>query len=336
MNGAPAPAAAGAGAGATDGAFAAKDQGEFPPLSPDRQQTGGQQSAEELAEAMEEVSQPLAVTMADIQEMQEEFVKAVPFHLLKVNIDEGEKETFKQVLLTTAMKRLIGLVSHYLYWVVLRNHVLQRQEGSEYDTGSLSEEDRQTVFLAITQTFSEIEMHLKKRGHRIVFQLPLVVLSVKVAMESIFRDAFPTWFRVEERERAGKLKTFDKFHKIVTQLFDPDSYSSHMGSFESTSVHTEAQKGHTQDKSRQHALRGGKGTQRLRDKFYTTSTVMQTLYPNRRHPRLAGPPRMPEEASLTPANRTKLMGLALRKAQAQYQHGGGPEARKRNQLLGGT
>jgi len=226
------------------------------------------QRQDDVDQALEEVKRPLQVTLEDIENMQTEFLKAMPFQLLKTHVTQEQKEALRLVLITSTMKRLIGLVSHYLYWTVLRTH-LPASENAQM----LSEEDRQTVYLAIAGTFNEVEMQLKKRRHDVVFQLPLVLLSVKVGIETVFRDAYPTWFKLEEEEHGvGKSVTLSKFNSVITRLFDPDNYNSHVSALEST---TEAMR--IASRSRHQHTR--KKPQRLRDQYYTTSTQMQKLFP---------------------------------------------------------
>lgn len=308
------------------------------------------QQQDDVEIALEEVKRPLQVTLEDVESMQIEFLKAMPFHLLKTHVTNEQKEALRMVLITSTMKRLVGLVSHYLYWTVLRKHI-----PSEENAKTLSEEDRQTVYLAIAGTFNDVEMQLKKRKHDVVFQLPLVLLSVKVGVETIFRDTYPTWFKLEEEEHGeGNSVTLKKFNVVIAKMFDPDNYNSHVSALEST---TEAMRIASRNRHR-HTR---KQPQRLRDQYYTTSTAMQKLFPRpangpsrrllverggdgggrgSRHqvaPEQAGQPQNPissESQFLTAENRSKLLQLTLRKAQSRYTDSTNRHMKERERLLG--
>jgi len=311
------------------------------------------QQQDDVEIALEEVKRPLQVTLEDVENMQIEFLKAMPFHLLKTHVTDEQKEALRMVLITSTMKRLIGLVSHYLYWTVLRKHI---PAGENIKT--LSEEDRQTVYLAIAGTFNDVEMQLKKRKHDVVFQLPLVLLSVKVGVETIFRDTYPTWFKLEEEEHGeGNSVTLRKFNSVIANMFDPDNYNSHVSALEST---TEAMCIASRNRHR-HTR---KKPQRLRDQYYTTSTAMQKLFPrpanghsrrllverggdgggrgSRTQAPKATQPRVSTSSSqnssesqfLTAENRSKLLQLTLRKAQSRYTDSTNRQMKERERLLG--
>ena len=173
----------------------------------------------------------------------------------------------------------------------------------------LTDTDRQAVFLAVMSSYAEIESQLKAGLYNAAMQLPLVLLSLRVAVESTFKQAFPAWFRIEAeagsagalargqakpgaggveqgRDMNGSYQTrvqtaqmaaaaaadspiMATCQEVITRLFDPDKYGSHISQMGST---TEAVRIKNRVQHRAPDVR-------LRDRFHTTSATTQLLYP---------------------------------------------------------
>jgi len=242
-------------------------------------------------------------------------------------------------------------------------------------------------------------VQLKRRRHDVVFHLPLVVLSVRVAVETIFRNAYQNWFKLEEEEvveepifgfsspssqahmadgqggssgrpigggGAGgehgssthtyskKSPTMEKVQQVISRLFDPDHYNSHLSAFEST---TEA----IRLKSHQVHFESRHAANRLRDRYFTTSAIVQAMFPrpanglsrkllienggeaggrgraNKLDAQAGLDPTgtwFNPKQFLSPTNRSKLMSVTLRKVQTRYNDSRSARMRERSVLLG--
>ena len=122
------------------------------------------------------------------------------------------------------------------------------------------------IFLAIQTTYAKIEAMTKRNRHAILFHHPLLLLSIRSAVESIFSEEYPLWLTFESEERAwetgnrrhstsfpsvpsavgndGGAAALDGRHSwgsslyimdnILTEFFDPNSYHSHITPLESS------------------------------------------------------------------------------------------------------
>ena len=60
--------------------------------------------------------------------------------------------------------------------------------------------------------------------------LPVLLLSVRMAVESLIRSAFPKWWTTIDG-----FETLEKIDLMIEQLFDPNGFHSHITPLESTS-----------------------------------------------------------------------------------------------------
>ena len=57
---------------------------------------------------------------------------------------------------------------------------------------------KQEVFIAIKRSFAAVELRTKKAKTDTMLLMSFMLLSLRVAIEKIFRQAFPAWFSFEE------------------------------------------------------------------------------------------------------------------------------------------
>jgi len=95
----------------------------------------------------------------------------------------------------------------------------------------LSTAEEEQLFMAIAETWSTVHQQCAEQKARVVFFLPLVILSVRNALELVFRDAFPTYFAPGHDAGEAALREVDA---IAVRLMDPGEYASRISGLEST------------------------------------------------------------------------------------------------------
>jgi len=190
----------------------------------------------------------------DIVALQAEFVQNFPLEQLKERLSAEQLRVVLQELNGRATARFIGLLTLLLYWV----HLAERTERQ------VAEEQLGSLLCAVQTHFARVRERLKGKRTLLLTLLPLLLLSVRMACEALFRQAFPKWWTT--RDAATTLQRMDAF---IEQLLDPNRYHSHLAQLESS---TEAIRIAARDelgvKPRAHGAR-----------FYATSTLVSTALP---------------------------------------------------------
>eukprot|EP00347_Sterkiella_histriomuscorum_P010573 403375759 len=104
--------------------------------------------------------------------------------------------------------RLIGLVSHLVYWSVF-GHINQLP---------LDAYHKKLLFISIAQIQSELES--KYTGKRVfpTFIMPMILLAVRIEIELIFKNSYPEFFTKSTHERKAKSSTLPKIrNKFYTR-----------------------------------------------------------------------------------------------------------------------
>ena len=140
-----------------------------------------------------ELKTPLATTLKQIELMQKRFLNTFQFHRLQHKMKEGEFEALTEIIISNDMKRLVGLLSHYLYFTSFRTLT-----GTSHLTKALTDERRQATYTAIVKCFSNIEQAVTKTPYDRMLIMSLVMLSLRIAIEIIYTTAYPGWFQFEK------------------------------------------------------------------------------------------------------------------------------------------
>ena len=169
--------------------------------------------------------------------------------------------------------RFIGLLALLLYWV----HMAERAKRS------VADKQLGSLLCAVQTHFARVRERVKGKRSLLLTLLPLLLLSVRMACEAIFRQAFPKWWTT--RDARGCLAEMDAF---IEQLLDPNKYHSHLATLESS---TEAIRiAAREELGVKYRSRGAR--------FYATSTLVSSALPRGhgvwQHRQIAG-------ASLPPA-----------------------------------
>lgn len=190
--------------------------------------------------------------------------------------------------------RFIGLLALLLYW----SHLAARA-GRDVEQEQLS-----ALYCAVQHYFASVRERMKKRRATLLFVLPTLLLLVRVAVEALFRQAFPKWWTtVDARE------TLQRMDDTIESIFDPNEYLSQISSLESS---TEAMRiaARKQQGLKQHGARYAR--------YYTTSALVQSALPDAamvaRHRHLGGNTLPAVAGSLSQQARQQLFHAALASA----------------------
>merc|ERR1712070_925394 len=100
--------------------------------------------------------------------------------------------------------RFIALVGLFLYWSFLATRV-----GQPIDSEQLS-----ALFYAINQYFGKLQGRMKRKRNHVLFVLPLLLLSLRVAVNTLFSFSYPKWTTTVDGQQL--LKQMDR---LLLQLF---------------------------------------------------------------------------------------------------------------------
>ena len=86
------------------------------------------------------------------------------------------------------------------------------------------------MFISISTIRTELELQNQgKKKYFHTFLMPMLVLAIRIEVESIFKNSYPNFFSVEIHEKiAMKL-----INDLITQLIDPNIFYSRFSFFES-------------------------------------------------------------------------------------------------------
>jgi hypothetical protein len=87
--------------------------------------------------------------------------------------------------------KMIGLISHLAYWNVL----------GHFNTLPIDMYHMNQMFISISQIRTQLDLkyHGKKFYH--TFLMPMLVLAIRMEVESIFKNSYPKFFAVDVHEK---------------------------------------------------------------------------------------------------------------------------------------
>jgi hypothetical protein len=177
--------------------------------------------------------------------------------------NNGDKYQLKMVDVNNALKRinspdvsrLIGLVSHFTYWCIFGN----------INQVPLDEYHKRQLFISITQIQSQLESSNIMKKEFTIFQMPMIVLSVRALVDYIFRTTYTMFY---EEERHDKIIS-KLINDVITVLLDPNMFYSRFSFFESEKDAMKL----TYYKARASKL------PKINSKIFTRSALVKTLFP---------------------------------------------------------
>ncbi|OQR86031.1 hypothetical protein ACHHYP_11079 [Achlya hypogyna] len=237
------------------------------------------------ASVLQELFTPLhELTFETIRGMQEAFYRVIPFDMLDIR-DSDEHRAVLGHLVCPAVLDIVGFLAHYIYWTVLRplgDHcaVVLANEGAEYQrlcappTPLLSPAEIELLLVSVLQAFETIRRRVhdtvrpKTTTRSTTPVMPLLLLSLRVSLATIFRTMYPRWFDDTALRVEPTLLMVDD---VVDKVLDPNQFYAHIGALEATSDAINCTK--------THAFQAQKRKSHLRQSFFATSHRLQEILP---------------------------------------------------------
>jgi hypothetical protein len=178
-----------------------------------------------------DAKKPISLTVAQMEE--ECFAYAVtrfPVELLTERADVELFAAIREQLVTEESVRLVGLLAHFLYWVVLE-HIHDPAQ-------RLPDQSKQSMVLTIQELWSLIQAPARQRlGRRgellskdgpagISFVIPAFMLALKRGVEWCFQQTYP----FITSEPVSNTQLVDQINIMFMRLFDPDCLYASFGS----------------------------------------------------------------------------------------------------------
>lgn len=207
---------------------------------------------------IKEVLQPITVRLEAVMEDLRYISAHFPLEDFQVAIESQQKTIALEAALQTACSeksaRLLGLLAHFCYFTVF-GHI---------QNVPLSPQIQHQLFTQIILLFHENENMAK--GGRLVLNLPMLLLILRIEIEGVFKLTYPRFF---EGKTQGEV-ALQKIQSVLTTLLDPDYYYSRLSFLESglDAVSLAAQ-----------------ASKQMKGKYYSISALVKSLFPNPSHPR---------------------------------------------------
>ena len=177
-----------------------------------------QQYAEEDVEL--ELQEELRLHTKEIVALQAQFIRLFPFERLKERLTADDLRITVTEISSKRTARFIGMLTLFLYW----HHIAPKASRTAPDA-QLSQ-----LFCAVQQYFTSVRNHMRRRRALLMNALPVLLLSVRMAVEGLLRGGFPKWWTTVDGA-----ETLARVDLMIEQMFDPNAYHSHITPLESTS-----------------------------------------------------------------------------------------------------
>eukprot|EP00927_Polykrikos_kofoidii_P043685 TRINITY_DN37760_c0_g1_i1.p1 TRINITY_DN37760_c0_g1~~TRINITY_DN37760_c0_g1_i1.p1 ORF type:complete len:767 (-),score=104.49 TRINITY_DN37760_c0_g1_i1:117-2324(-) len=136
---------------------------------------------------------------------------------LRQEVPQAFAHGASSVLLTTSFAKLVGLLSHLIYWDIF-GHLHSNNE-------RLAESAGHSLFVMVQGSWSELVEPFRSRKSDVVsggcgFALPVVLLALKCGVESVFMHEFPDCLCDDDLASSF----VDQVNVACMKLFDPDCF----------------------------------------------------------------------------------------------------------------
>jgi len=162
----------------------------------------------------------------------------------------------REELLSPRTARFIGMLALFLYWAYMPERCQVPRDDAKLGK----------LLCAVQNYFAALRRRMMRKRKLLLVVLPALLLSVRVAIEGLFRAAFKKWWTTLD----GKT-TLVAMDQTIEELLDPNQYHSHISALESSTdaIKIASRSEHTGVKPR--------GDRQAR--YYTTSTLISTALP---------------------------------------------------------
>eukprot|EP00743_Colponemidia_sp_Colp-15_P003036 GILK01003282.1.p1 GENE.GILK01003282.1~~GILK01003282.1.p1 ORF type:complete len:754 (+),score=98.45 GILK01003282.1:60-2264(+) len=202
---------------------------------------------------LKELKEPIRTTLSEVSAMIDKFTSNFPAQQVGSRLPVEELQFTMNQVKSPNMARLIGLVAHYVYWSLF----------GHLNDIPLDSSHQQSLFLTIEQLFTDYETETRKRREFALFHMAYSILSMRIIIETIFKNTYPRFFTIAAEHSLA----IRKIHDLLSRLFDPNSFFSRFSSLEAT---MEAIKVSHKSKKKE----------KIVSNFYTTSPIVRNLFPS--------------------------------------------------------
>lgn len=151
------------------------------------------------------------------------------------------------------MAKFIGLIIHFIYWSVFAN----------FNELPIDSYHKTLIFLTIQKVLSELSAKYKTRKMYTTLSMPMIVLSIRIIIDGIFRSNYPQVF---ESSSAGRTVE-NNVTLLITKLLDPNVLYSRFS-------YLESEDNAIRLKLKQRSL---SKAHQVQDMFYTNSSLVNSL-----------------------------------------------------------
>ena len=188
-----------------------------------------------------------------------------PIHFDKNHLTCYDVLDFIHELKQPDLPRVIGLLSHFVYWVVF-GHV---------NSSPLSHFHLKQLFISIMQCLHTIEHRQSKKKLFACFIMPLLLLTIRLEIESIFKNTYRNILNEPDIEE----QAMKHISSLITEIMDPKLYYSRLSFLESGKEAIDI-KNRIFRRPGGTTLEDGQGfLPNVKNKFYTRSTLVKNLFP---------------------------------------------------------
>lgn len=207
----------------------------------------------------EERPRKLQLTMEDVLAILTMFARSFPLHPELNRVSEEDIVLGIAELTSLEFAHMIRSVCIFLHMSVMLNFHPHANMGT-----TKAQEEYELMVLEIYEGYVELQSKLKRKKAHLMFIYPLLLLSLRVAVETVFRNAYPAWFN----SPIGNF-LMATLNYVISSIFDPDHYSnasSFLCSYD-TSISLKSQ-----------PRLGARPIRKpLTSRFYTTSSLVQSV-----------------------------------------------------------
>lgn len=248
---------------------------------------------DEDLEVIAEGRKPIAVTLHQVKGVQELVVGVLPIADLRDRLGTHELQQLVEEIRSMSTTRLIVRLVHFLCHKLMETVEPQprarraaaerpgsRQSAASGAGGAAAAEPapaaapqkrrnaawESSMFVKIYEGYADMYARLRRKRSCTLFHLPVMLLCIRGACETLFRDVYPSY----TKSATGKV-LLDDVDAAVAAMFDPDNWHSKISIFESS---VDAMR-----IVRDPALRGTpQSNGKMSDKVYGTSPVIRSLF----------------------------------------------------------
>lgn len=166
-----------------------------------------------------ELEKPPYIENSEIRSMQEQFTRNFPFRMWKKKVPDITIQNLRKVLSSPTLTHFLKNFAIFSYWLFL----------GEFGLSSLKNKSIDDQFLNIYEEVLTILNFNKMQQSRQVIELPIIILCIRVCIESIFQTCYSNfWSSVFGKNLMKRLEI------LITFLLDPQSYFSNLALIQSS------------------------------------------------------------------------------------------------------